>query len=83
MLGPVGSAVTDGRYSATGGTILVLSTVVWTHGLIGLLDTLRPQAAAHPFAASLLLWIPGPLMPLSLFVLAFAAVAWRLRRRDV
>ncbi|GAA0941620.1 hypothetical protein [Virgisporangium aurantiacum] len=116
VLGPTGSALatyfwTDGRYGATGGTILVLAMVVWAYGLIGLLDAVRPYApryvalalpvflygimggaafgfqgvfedifhrsadasldalADHPFAANLLLWIPGPVMPLSLFAL--------------
>ncbi|MFC0507805.1 hypothetical protein [Micromonospora costi] len=116
VLGPAGSALatyfwTDGRYGATGGTILVLAMVVWAYGLVGLLDEVRPRTpryvavalpvflygvmggaafgfqgvfedifaqstdasldalAAHPFAANLLLWLPGPVMPLSLFVL--------------
>ncbi|WFE53189.1 hypothetical protein [Micromonospora sp. WMMD1155] len=119
VLGPTGSALatylwTDGRYGATGGAVLVLAMVVWTYGLIGLLDAVRPRApryaavalpvflygamggaafgfqgvfedifdqsadaslaalAAHPFAANLLLWIPGPVMPLSLFALGIA-----------
>jgi hypothetical protein len=116
VLGPVGSAVatyywTDGRYGATGGTVLVLAMVVWAYGLIGLLEVVRPSApryaavalpvflygimggaafgfqgvfedvfdrsadasldalAAHPFAANALLWIAGPVMPLSLLIL--------------
>jgi hypothetical protein len=124
VLGPAGSAIatyfwTDGRYGASGGTILVLAMVVWAYGLIGLLGAVRPHApryaavalpvflygimggaafgfqgvfedvfdqsadasldalAAHPVAANLLLWIPGPVMPLSL--LALGAVLGRTR----
>ncbi|MFC3499742.1 hypothetical protein ACFOOK_01835 [Micromonospora krabiensis] len=125
VLGPAGSALatylwTAGRYGATGGTILVLAMVVWTYGLIGLLDVVRlhaPRYAAvalpvflygamggaafgfqgvfedifdqstdaslaalgeHPFAANLLLWLPGPLMPLSLLVLGVVLARIRL-----
>ncbi|MFI6263232.1 hypothetical protein [Micromonospora sp. NPDC051006] len=125
VLGPAGSAFatnfwTDGRYGATGGTILVLAMVVWTYGLIGLLDAIRPRApryaavalpvflygamggaafgfqgvfedifeqstdtsltalAEHPFAANLLLWLPGPVMPLSLLVLGVVLARTRL-----
>ncbi|MEU6207149.1 hypothetical protein ABZ814_26575 [Micromonospora musae] len=125
VLGPAGSALatyfwTDGRYGATGGTILVLAMVVWAYGLVGLLDALRPHApryaavalpvflygamggaafgfqgvfedifaqsndaslaalAEHPFAANLLLWLPGPVMPISLLVLGVVLARIRL-----
>ncbi|MER7891692.1 hypothetical protein ABTX15_17870 [Micromonospora sp. NPDC094482] len=125
VLGPAGSALAtyfwiDGRYGATGGTVLVLAMVVWAYGLIGLLDAVRPHApryaavalpvflygviggaafgfqgvfedifeqstdaslaalAEHPFAANLLLWIPGPVMPLSLLVLGVVLARTRL-----
>ena len=116
VLGPVGSATAtyfweDGRYGVTGGTILVLSMVVWTYGMLGLLEQVRrrlPRFGAvmlpvvllgmlggyafgfqgffeavfhasageslaalepYPVAANLLLWLPGPMMPVSLMLL--------------
>lgn len=52
VVGPTLSAVatyfwTDGRYGATGGTILVLAMVVWAYGLLGLLDAVRPHAPRY------------------------------------